>query len=433
MANSNTIGSGSYIKISCYEDADPKLNRLQLRTSPPSYIELNPGDNYLSIGDYPELKYGFKQIDNPTIDGHINCEDVREIDFSHFDGSHIVSMDYMFYKMPLEWLTFGDMKTSNLVSAKMAFAEIGYDRENGYVDIDLSNFDFSKLENADYMFQGAHVRNLKLNNAHFDSLIHARKFIRHSFPIKRLELNGLRINEPEVLDIHIYTPVEVSLKNVKLPTMEKIIYGIESKRVQHGDSTPASYILDENISVDVKLVNGAVQYSFSKIAELTTPELLNRINSYINGIPQETPEIIWFDNKRYDDLKPHTIGYTPDYLGLAEALSQGSEWITMDDMVGQAYGLHFTKNRNDEVVTLCYPEQLYHLNEGKVREKIVIIRCLSDECGQNAVKLGKYIKKFSGMAVIIFMPYFRKARISGVFSDYAQYRLIDCCAEQYGN
>lgn len=428
MANLNTTDSESYIRVDCYGDADPKYNRLQLRTDPPTFISLNPGSNYLTIEDYPALKFGFKQIDNPEIEEHTNCEDVREMDFSNYDGSYLSTLDYMFYKMPLEWLTFGNMKTPNLKSAKMAFAEIGREDKNGHIDIDLSNFDFSKLECADFMFQGANLGVLKLNNAHFASLVRARKFIRHS-RIKSLELNGLEINNPEVLDIHIYTPVTVSLKNVELSTMEKIINGIESKRILNGDSTPASYILDENLSVDVKLVNDVVQCSFSTIAELTALELLNRINSYLNGVPQETPEIIWFDNKRYDDLKPHTVGYTPDYLGLAEALSQGSEWITMDDMVGKACGLHFTKNRNDGAITLWYPEQLFHFNEGKIREKIVIIRCLSDEAGLNAVKLGKYIRKFSGMAVVIFMPYFRKERIPAAFGDYNQYRLIDCCAE----
>lgn len=46
----------SFIRIRCFEDADPERNIIKLRTNPPTFIELKPGENILDIEDYPDLK-----------------------------------------------------------------------------------------------------------------------------------------------------------------------------------------------------------------------------------------------------------------------------------------------------------------------------------------------------------------------------------------
>lgn len=154
MANSNTIGSGSYIKIVCTYDADPKYNRLQLRTDPPTFIELQPGNNILSVSKYPALKYGFKQIDIPWFDKNVcpdatnqyNCGDVLLVDLSHFDSAEMTSMEDMFRKMEnLKEIIFGDIRIENVISMNSAFEWTAVE------NLDLTHIDFSQVIDAEMM------------------------------------------------------------------------------------------------------------------------------------------------------------------------------------------------------------------------------------------------------------------------------------------
>lgn len=154
MANSNTIGSGSYIRIVCTDDADPKYNRLQLRTDPPTFIELKPGNNILSVSKYPALKYGFKQIDIPWFDENVcpdatneyNCGDVLYVDLSHFDSTEMTSMEDMFRRMEnLEEIIFGDIRIENVISMNSAFEWTAVEK------LDLTHIDFSQVIDAEMM------------------------------------------------------------------------------------------------------------------------------------------------------------------------------------------------------------------------------------------------------------------------------------------
>lgn len=155
--------------------------------------------------------------------------------------------------------------------------------------------------------------------------------------------------------------------------------------------------------------------------ELSVKEFIDRIDRYLDGESQDAPEIIWFDNKSYDHLK---FARTPDYLGFAETLSM-NQHITMDSFVGSRMGTHLVRDKVDSSFTLMTPEQIFHYDEGILREKILILRCMSSDTGQNAVNLGKLIKESLGINVIIFMPYFQKEKITASFNGYAEFRLKD--------
>ncbi|MDE6560943.1 MAG: DUF285 domain-containing protein [Muribaculaceae bacterium] len=180
----------SYLLVSCAEDAEPKSNRLQLRTNPITFIELQPGVNVLTVDSYPDLKYGFK---SESIFG----DEIVEIDFSHFDGSDIVSMKEMFKGMDVRKITFGNFKAPKLIDAESAFANSGCDIE-GYeaVVFDLSGVDFSSIENAKFMFEGVTVKTLKMNDENFASLRNAESMFKHA-KIETLEINNVNFKSLE--------------------------------------------------------------------------------------------------------------------------------------------------------------------------------------------------------------------------------------------
>lgn len=182
--------SESYLLVICADDAEPKFNRLQLRTDPPTFIELKPGENVLTVENYPALKYGFK------CESYLGDE-IVEIDFSHFDGSDIVSMKEMFKGMNVQRITFGNLKLPKVIDAEYAFADTGCDIKGYEADVfDLSGADFSSIENAKFMFKGVSVKTLKMNNANFASLRNADSMFKHA-KIETLEINHVNFKSLE--------------------------------------------------------------------------------------------------------------------------------------------------------------------------------------------------------------------------------------------
>lgn len=149
----------SHIIITCAANANPKFNRLQLRTEPPTYIELQPGENVLDVKQHPDLRYGFH---NNIRDMLSNCQSVIKIDLSNFDASQIKSANCMFSGM--ESLT----------------------------TVDLTNVIFSNVENMDEMF--LYCTNLKqiiCNKAltfQSNRLVSAIDMFAHATSIKELAI-----------------------------------------------------------------------------------------------------------------------------------------------------------------------------------------------------------------------------------------------------
>lgn len=156
--------STSRIIIICKDAAIPSENRIKLRTNPPTYIELQPGKNVLTVKDYPALKYGFSQLspeDDPTgeddpSDG--NCQDVLEIDFSHFDGSEMTTMEDMFYKMEnLKKVNFENLNTSKVTNMGNMFPLSDVE------DVDFSGLDTSNVTNMERTFANSCLRKINLD------------------------------------------------------------------------------------------------------------------------------------------------------------------------------------------------------------------------------------------------------------------------------
>ena len=177
MANNGTVDSKTtqntslnqdYIVIECDRDG----GKLQLRTEPPTFIELKKGENRLYISVYPDLKYGFMpadyevtNLDNPSETGIIS------MDFRNFDSSKMTSMEYMFRGLTINESDLEGLDTSQVTSMKGTFMysllsdsftpEFKTDKVTDMSDmfwgctckkIDLSSFDISKVKDWHDMF-----------------------------------------------------------------------------------------------------------------------------------------------------------------------------------------------------------------------------------------------------------------------------------------
>lgn len=100
--------SKSYVIITCDQDVDPEIDRLILRTEPPTYITLQPGENILTVEEYPALIYGFEQEDRDE-----PSSSILKIDLSNFDGANMTSMEKMFANLQSE-INFGELNTNNV-------------------------------------------------------------------------------------------------------------------------------------------------------------------------------------------------------------------------------------------------------------------------------------------------------------------------------
>lgn len=201
--------SKSYIIIKCFDNAEPRFNKIQLRTDPPTYIELQPGENILTAEEYPALKYGFRQIENFVISevehgdsdycGEYNGGEIISVDLSHFDASEMMTMDNMFQDMQaLSEIKFGCVKIEHVTSMVYAFSCVGQESEKCESSIlDLSGIDFSKVTDASRMLSGCSFATVILTDCDFSSVKNAEDMF-NCFYGKHLILDGANLSEEVV-------------------------------------------------------------------------------------------------------------------------------------------------------------------------------------------------------------------------------------------
>ena len=82
-----------------------------------------------------------------------SCQSVRSLDLSHFDTSHVTDMGWLFGDcIKLEFVDVSSFDTSNVVTMEEMFHRAFLDDSVRPVDLDLRNFDVSKVENMFGMF-----------------------------------------------------------------------------------------------------------------------------------------------------------------------------------------------------------------------------------------------------------------------------------------
>lgn len=142
--NQAAKSSKSFVAILCSEKTKIYLNKKLRR------IDLQQGLNILTVEKYPDLVYGFRSdyfIDNPFF---ADVEGFLEIDLSHFDSSKIKDMSWMFCGMStLTHVYLKDLDTSSVESMDYMFH--GCDSLRF---IDVSSFDTSKVKGMRCMFYG---------------------------------------------------------------------------------------------------------------------------------------------------------------------------------------------------------------------------------------------------------------------------------------
>ena len=231
----------SYIRIVCTEDANPKYNRIQLRTNPPTYIELQPGENILKVKNYPGLKSGFSQIDDFSFENapkdfaeaspyEYNGGGIVEVDLSHFDASEMTSMDDMFsYMQNLKKIKFDGIENLAPISLSSTFSMMGVQMDV----LDLTSMDARNVENVSYLFSGCDVKKVILSNLDFRNLKDTINMF-NSCGIQELIFDGCKINDPENIEFELDTDntVSVSLNQCDAAIVDAITSSINAYRRQ---------------------------------------------------------------------------------------------------------------------------------------------------------------------------------------------------------
>ena len=323
--NANRIeNSRSYIIVDCSEDANPKDNRLQLRTEPPTFIDLNPGRNILTVEEYPALKFGFQQIDIPDLDAKetdrvYNCSDVEFVDLSNFDASEMESMDYMFYRMVSLWrVKFGNINTPKLISTERAFSFTGTETDRNDVFIEgLNNIDFSKVKSMEAMFSYFDTGRLDLSNLDFRNVENA-DYLFESSNIGKLLLDNCKFSDIEVFRFCFETvnPMTISLIGLNNEETEYIVNDNENYRIDFGfELGQVTYIgnLPQNIDEKFYCVSETIWHEtrYSLISKYDW--ILSEISGTLNGT---FLSVIGRELKKYNLSSPYIkIG---DHFTVAE-------------------------------------------------------------------------------------------------------------------
>ena len=93
-----------------------------------------------------------------------NCEDIIEVDLSNFDSSKIKNMNNMFVAChSLRYINFTNFITSKTTSMNNMFVDC-----SSLTSLDLSNFDTSNVKNMEFMFKGC-SKLTSLNLSNFDT------------------------------------------------------------------------------------------------------------------------------------------------------------------------------------------------------------------------------------------------------------------------
>lgn len=259
----NQSSSTSYIEVTCADNTDPESNLLMLHTEPYTFIKLQPGKNILTIEEYPALRYGFSQVpdvDDQRVqsinidlpDPYENGQEIKEVDFSHFDASEMTTMEDMFWCMSnIKKISFGKLNTSSLVNTSNAFRWVG-DRSNKIPTLDLSGLDFSNVKNMEGMFVGLTCHTLDLSYCDFSNAVNSFDLFGES-DIKELILDNTILSKEALSSIKLLCDkLIISLKGWKEEDIKTLIKQNENYRVLcPGCRDKTIYKLDENLDYKI--------------------------------------------------------------------------------------------------------------------------------------------------------------------------------------
>ncbi len=252
--------SRSYIRIVCTEDAEPKYNRLQLRTEPSTYIELQPGENILTVEKYPALKYGFCQIDDPYLESEnspyeCNGGGIKHVDLSHYNPSEMVSMNNMFRRMDsLLDIDFGRIRIENVESMDSAFewTDVGH--------LDLTGISFSKVVSAEMMIYAQGNISVNLTGADLSNITKAEGIFNG---VDELILDNAILSDAVIYSMAYEEEYgceclkKISLRGCAINMIEDVLTAVIVGRPENWQ--PIEVILDDNICY--REIDGRIQCS----------------------------------------------------------------------------------------------------------------------------------------------------------------------------
>lgn len=115
------LASKSFAVIGCALNAEPSKNKIQFYDNYKTTIELQPGMNFLSVEEFPAIKYGFRPVKDEK-EEFTNCENILYVDMSHFDWSEVRFLGSMFEGMKnLYYCNLSGVKLDHSVDIRNMF------------------------------------------------------------------------------------------------------------------------------------------------------------------------------------------------------------------------------------------------------------------------------------------------------------------------
>ena len=190
---------------------------------------------------------------------------IREIDLSNFDASKVTNMHCMFYNCSnLEKINFGNINTSNVIDMQSLFNNC-----SNLISVNLSNFDTSNVVNTSYMFHEClNLKYLDLSNFDTKRVINIVKMFYNCQSLIYLNIKSFELS------------TQIQYNNV--------IDGISSYIKYCYELDPIKYILQadcsntcfqDNIKIDINnnmcvesCINNGYQYEYNNICYNECPK-----------------------------------------------------------------------------------------------------------------------------------------------------------------
>ena len=153
---------------------------------------------------------------------------LKEIDLSNFDFSKVTKMNYMFRNCnKLEKINFGKINTSSVNDMSYLFLYC-----KNLLSIDLSHFDTSSVTNMNYIFSGCEkIKALNVSNFNTSNVQEMEDIFSYCYELVSINLSNFDTSKVKIMKGMFYL-----CKKLKYLDLQKIIEDLETKNLLIGDN-----------------------------------------------------------------------------------------------------------------------------------------------------------------------------------------------------
>ena len=125
------------------------------------------------------------------------CSRLTELDLTNFDTSKVTDMNYMFFKVRAQEIDLSSFNTSNVKNMSYMFGQCGF-----LTNINLSGFNTSKVTNMSAMFKGCDVlTKLDLSKFKTSKVAYMNEMFSNCTSLKSLKVSDLNFNTVNVINM----------------------------------------------------------------------------------------------------------------------------------------------------------------------------------------------------------------------------------------